>query len=174
MLPTFHGYKFLTIHLGRLSLVALLLAPIASVQAESSEKARYIESVITVLNIHADAIRQLANHNFRYSHNLARHANALHDTFGLVGPMDWHAAEAVTLQKISKDQPSLTAGQFEKMASQCQKSMKTLQRATLQRIEKGGEAAPVIKALDDVQQKCNDCHYLLGGTVPEVWRRSDR
>ncbi|MBF0158068.1 MAG: hypothetical protein HQL58_00940 [Magnetococcales bacterium] len=172
MLPLFHGRKILTSYLSRLSLVALLLVPVASAQAESPEKTRYIESVIALLNLHADAIRQLASHNFRYSQNLARHASALHDTFGLVGPMDWHAAEAVTLQKISKDQPGLTAGQFEKMASQCQKSMKTLHRAALQRIEKGGDAAPVIKALDTMQQQCNDCHHLLGGTVPEVWHRS--
>ncbi|MBF0284779.1 MAG: cytochrome c [Magnetococcales bacterium] len=161
--------------------LALLLVPLAPGWAESpspsaqspqsaGHKEHYIQSVITLLRLHADAIRQLATQEFKYSRNLARHATALHNTFGLLGPMDWHAAEAAKLQRKTGDGPLFAPDAFDKMADQCQKSMKDLYQASIHHLEGGGKSAePVLKALEEVQGKCSGCHNLLDGAAPDVW-----
>jgi cytochrome c556 len=83
--------------------------------------------------------------------------------------MDWHTAEAATMQKKAGDKPLLGVEEFEKMAEHCQKSMKTLQQAAVTRVEGGSGPEPVLKALDEVQSKCNDCHSHLEGIAPDVW-----
>ncbi|MBF0399722.1 MAG: cytochrome c [Magnetococcales bacterium] len=150
------------------------LLSMLSGQAVASEKEHYVQSVISLLRLHADAIRQLATKEFKYSRNLARHAAALHHTFGLLGPMDWHTAEAAFLQKKSADGQLLQADDFEKMADRCQLSMKTLQQTALQHVESGGKPEPVLKALDDVQGVCSSCHDLLGGAAPDVWGKQGK
>lgn len=139
-----------------------------------SQKEAYLQSIVTLMRLHANAIRQLATHEFKYSRNLARHATALHNTFGLLGPMDWHVAEAASLQKKNGEGPMLAADMFEKMAEQCQKSMKDLYQAAIHQLEKGGGPQPVLRALDDVQGKCNSCHALLDGVAPDVWGARDQ
>ncbi|MEO5351688.1 MAG: cytochrome c [Magnetococcus sp. XQGC-1] len=145
------------------------LSPVVSGQAAPLEKEQYVQSVISLLRLHANAIRQLATQEFKYSRNLARHAAALQHTFGLLGPMDWHTAEAVFLQEKKESGPVARVDLFEKMADQCQKSMKTLQQASLQHMESGGNPEPVLKALDDLQGKCNGCHDQLHGAAPDIW-----
>ncbi|MEO5362389.1 MAG: cytochrome c [Magnetococcus sp. DMHC-8] len=147
------------------------LLSILSIQASASEKDRYIQSVVSLLRLHADAIRQLASQEFKYSRNLARHAAALQHTFGLLGPMDWHAAKADFMQKKREDGHNQPADIFEKTSEQCQKHMKVLQQTALQHVESGGSPMPVLKALDDVQGTCNACHDLLNGAAPDVWGR---
>lgn len=159
------GRKGLTLAL----LLGLSLLPATPTRAEPSQRELYIQSVITLLRLHADAIHQLATHDFKYSHNLARHATALHNTFGLLGPMDWHAAEAASLQKRQGPVHNLNADDFDKMADQCQKSIKDLYQASIQHMENGGGSEPVLKALDEVQGRCNGCHDLLDGAAPDVW-----
>ncbi|MBF0270971.1 MAG: hypothetical protein HQL98_02690 [Magnetococcales bacterium] len=137
---------------------------------ESSEKDRYVESVITMLRLHAEAIRQLATHDFRYSRNLARHVSGLQHTFGLLGPMEWHVSTSITLQKKNGQGGSvLTEADFDKIAEQCQKSMKGLYQASIKQLEAGGSPEPVLKALDELQGKCTSCHSLLDGIAPDVW-----
>ncbi|MBF0190887.1 MAG: hypothetical protein HQL99_07010 [Magnetococcales bacterium] len=137
--------------------------------AAEKEKDHYVESVITMLRLHAEAIRQLATHDFRYSRNLARHASGLQHTFGLLGPMEWHVSTSTTLQKKDGSGSGLTEADFEKIAEQCQKSMKGLYQASIKRVESGGSAEPVLKALDELQGKCTSCHSLLEGVAPDVW-----
>ncbi|MBF0185667.1 MAG: cytochrome c [Magnetococcales bacterium] len=152
------------------SMGVLLAGPLSS-PLQASEREHYVQSVISLLRTHADTIRQLAMQDFKYSRNLARHADALIHTFGLLGPMDWHAAEASFLHKKQGDAPQLQPADFERLADQCQKSMRTLQTASLHHVEHGGSSAPVLKALEEIQGKCTGCHDLLDGAAPDVWGR---
>ncbi|WP_193771421.1 cytochrome c [Candidatus Magnetaquicoccus inordinatus] len=155
----------------RAGLLVTLLAMATGMSgaALASEREQYVQSVISLLRTHADTIRQLASQDFKYSRNLARHADALIHTFGLLGPMDWHAAEASFLHKKHGDSAHLQPADFDRLADQCQKSMRTLQTTSLQHVEHGGSAKPVLKALEDIQGKCTGCHDLLDGAAPDVW-----
>ncbi|MBF0340015.1 MAG: hypothetical protein HQL95_03525 [Magnetococcales bacterium] len=157
-------------HVGRYGMAAVLgvwLGWGVGHPALASEKDQYVESVITMIRLHAEAIRQLASHDFKYSRNLARHATGLQNTFGLLGPMEWHVSTSATLQK--KGGPVLKEEDFEKMAEQCQKSMKILYQASISHVESGAGTGPVLKALDELQGKCTGCHSLLDGVAPDVW-----
>lgn len=147
----------------------LMCATVALRPAEASEKEQYVQSVITMLRLHAAAIRQLVTHDFRYSRNLLRHVSALQNTFGLLGPMEWHVSSSTTLQKPGEGGVPLKEADFDRMAEQCQKSMKGLHQASVQYMESGGSAEPVIKALDELQGKCTGCHSILEGVAPDVW-----
>lgn len=70
----------------------------AAPATEQEDKARYVQEVVKVLRIHMDALRSLVTHKIKYSDNLVRHALALKDTFGLLGPMDWHAAKSAAMR----------------------------------------------------------------------------
>ena len=166
-----HAHTFRRMTGGRALWLGLLLGllPMVSNQTEASEREHYIHSVIAMLRLQVDTIRDLATQDFKYSRNLARHAMLLHNTFGLLGPMDWHAVEATFLQKKKADGTTIQASTFEEMADQCQKSMKTLLQLSVQHVEKGGKPEPVLKALDDLQGRCDNCHALLNGTAPDVW-----
>ncbi|MBF0628644.1 MAG: hypothetical protein HQL91_10565 [Magnetococcales bacterium] len=153
---------------GMVALCGVLAVAWSPDPVRASEKDQYVASVITMLRLHAEAIRQLATHDFKYSRNLARHVTGLQNTFGLLGPMDWHVSTSITLQK-SNPGPVLKEADFEKMADQCQKSMKGLYQASIQHVEEKASAEPVIKALDEVQSKCTGCHSLLEGVAPDVW-----
>ena len=156
---------------ARKVLAVAVLVPWLSVPLQASERETYVQSVISLLRTHSETIRQLASQDFKYSRNLARHADALIHTFGLLGPMDWHAAEASFLHKKQGDGMQVQTDDFDRLAEQCQKSMRTLQQASLAHVEHGGSAAPVLKALDDIQNKCTGCHDLLDGAAPDVWGR---
>lgn len=143
-------------------------------EARATEKEQYVNSVITLLRLHADAIRQLSTHDFKYSRNLARHATALQNAFGLLGPMEWHVSTSTTLQKQSSQAAALKAEDFEKMAEQCQKSMKGLYQAAIRHVDSGGNAEPVLKSLDELQGKCTSCHSLLDGVAPDVWGNTSK
>ncbi|MBF0108832.1 MAG: hypothetical protein HQL76_06640 [Magnetococcales bacterium] len=149
-----------------LSLSLFVVSPALS--AEPSHRDTYVQGVIAILRQHAAHIRMLATIDFKYSHNLVRHVSALEDSFGLLGPMDWHAARAVSLQENDGNHPLMDTEAFESLARDCQKSIKTLHQSAIHRIE-GGTAEPVLEALDKVQSKCNHCHGLLGGAAPDVW-----
>ena len=143
---------------------------------QETRKESYVEGVITLLRYHADFIRQTASRTFKYSHNIVRHATGLRHTFGLLGPMDWHAAKAASLQKEGQAEgpeegqtgPKLEAVDFNKMANDCENAFKVLHKAAVSRVE-GGEAKPVLQALDRLQEKCDACHSLLDGIAPNVW-----
>ncbi|MBF0212579.1 MAG: hypothetical protein HQM00_03320 [Magnetococcales bacterium] len=150
------------------ALCGVIGCALAPQEGVASEKERYVESVITMLRLHVEAIRQLATHDFRYSRNLTRHVSALQNTFGLLGPMEWHVSSSTSLQK-QDGRKNLTEEDFDKMAEQCQKSMKGLHQASIDYVESGGSPDPVLKSLDELQGKCTACHSLLDGVAPDVW-----
>ena len=98
-----------------LMITTLFLSWIMVVRAEEFTQKSYVDSVIVVLRIHADAISNLNTHKIKYSDNLARHAIALKETFGLLGPMDWHAADSAKLMNKNASNSDMDAEKFEKL-----------------------------------------------------------
>jgi hypothetical protein len=94
---------------------ALLLAD----PSRAIDRTEYVNSVIEILRIHARLLQELADtERFKYSDNLVRHATALDNTFGLLGPMEWHAAQSVALHaEVNADGEALDEATFESLAN---------------------------------------------------------
>ncbi|MBF0453287.1 MAG: cytochrome c [Magnetococcales bacterium] len=155
--------------LSALALSLFTLIHSGPVLAEKSEKEKYVSSVVTLLRLHEQAIRQLSTNSFKYSENLARHAKALQQTFGLLGPMDWHTAKSVTMHRRVKKANRVDAQSFELLAKNSTKTLKSLHLAARQELEEGKKGV-VIEALETLQRTCQQCHDLLPeGAAPQVW-----
>ena len=68
-----------------LLVIAISLSWVSAVQAEQISKDSYVNSIITILRIHADAIEDLNSSHMKYSSNLVRHTIALDRAFGQIG-----------------------------------------------------------------------------------------
>jgi hypothetical protein len=149
--------------------IILSLTFILNVRAAGFDRDTYVDSVITVLRIHKDAIRNLTAHEMKYSDNLVRHAVAVQKTFGLLGPMDWHAAESVRITKKKGSHREMEEAQFEKLAKNSQKAMKGLIRAAHETMEEDDREG-LHEALGTMMDSCNACHaYLPKSVAPDVW-----
>lgn len=151
-------------------IASLCLAWSVGAQADEFDRESYVQSVITVLRIHADAIRSLTVHEMKYSDNLVRHTIAIQRTFGLLGPMDWHAAESANLLKEKRTSgASMDAERFERLGKNSQKAMKDLVRAAHENMEEDDREG-LLEALEQMKNSCNDCHaYLPSSVAPDVW-----
>ena len=147
----------------------LVLSWIVAARADEVNQKSYVESVIIVLRIHADAISGLSTHQMKYSDNLVRHAVALQRTFGLLGPMDWHAANSSKLMTKDASKLGMDEEQFEKLERRSRNAMKGLVIATQDAmVEENREG--VKEALENVKDSCNACHsYLPASVAPDVW-----
>jgi len=139
-------------------------------QADNFDKDSYIQSVISILKLHTDAIRNLTVHEMKYSDNLVRHAVAVQKAFDLLGPMDWHAAESVKLlNKSIASNKDMNAEKFEKLAMNSKKALNGLVRAAHESLEEEDREG-VIEALQTMMNSCDSCHaYLPSSVVPDVW-----
>jgi hypothetical protein len=153
-----------------LVIATLCLSLSVAVQADKFDREAYVKSVITVLRIHANAIRNLTAHEMKYSDNLVRHAIALQRAFGLVGPMDWHAAESADWHiKKGESDGDMDAEQFEKLGKNSERALKDLVLAAHDNMEEDDREA-LLEALDRMTNSCNACHaYLPSAAAPDVW-----
>ena len=140
----------------------------AAPAAEFNQKS-YVDSVIIVLQFHADAISNLSTHKIKYSDNLVRHAVDLQRTFGLLGPMDWHAANSAKLMNKDASTLGMDEEQFEKLERRSRTAMKALVIAAQNAMVEDNREG-VKEALDNVKESCNACHsYLPESVAPDVW-----
>ena len=140
----------------------------AAPAAEFNQKS-YVDSVIIVLRFHADAISNLSTHKIKYSDNLVRHAVDLQRTFGLLGPMDWHAANSAKLMNKDASTLGMDEEQFEKLERRSRTAMKALVIAAQNAMVEDNREG-VKEALDNVKESCNACHsYLPESVAPDVW-----
>ena len=147
----------------------LVLCWIMAARAGEFNQKTYVESVITVLRINADAISGLSTHQMKYSDNLVRHAVALQRTFGLLGPMDWHAADSAKLMNKDASSKGMDEAQFEKLENRSRSAMRALVVATQDAMVEDNREG-VKEALDNVKDSCNACHsYLPESVAPDVW-----
>jgi hypothetical protein len=151
-------------------IATLCLSWSSGVFAGNFSRDSYVESVITVLKIHVHALRNLSAHENKYSDNLVRHSVAIEKTFGLLGPMDWHAAESVDLIKKRKSaELNMNAEKFEKLAKKSKKAMKGLIRVAHENMEEDDREG-LNEALVTMMNSCNACHaYLPSSVAPDVW-----
>jgi len=147
----------------------LCLSWIMVVRADEFNQKSYVESVIAVLRIHADALQNLNTHRIKYSDNLARHAIAIQHTFGLLGPMDWHAAESAKLMNKDASNSDMDAEKFEKLERRSRDALKGLVFAAHEAMEEDNREG-LNEALKDMKNSCNACHaYLPESVAPDVW-----
>jgi hypothetical protein len=109
---------------------------------------------------------------FKYSDNLVRSAIAIERTFGLLGPMEWHAVQAA---KISRERKGTDANLDEKifddLARTSQRALKEIVRAAHDVMENQDPDPDILlTAIKEMQQSCNNCHSLLPKSVaPDLW-----
>lgn len=141
----------------------------ASVYA--GDRDEYTSSVMEILRMHVNLLEQLSmSSRFKYSDNLVRHAVAIKSTFGLLGPMEWHAAEAASIAlRNNGNKDDLNEELFEDLERASRKSLKDLVRTAHDSMEQH-DAKGVITAIKDMKQSCENCHSLLPKSVaPDLW-----
>lgn len=152
-----------------LMITTLFLSWITVVRAEEFTQKSYVESVIIVLRIHANAISNLNTHKTKYSDNLARHAIALQQTFGLLGPMDWHAANSAQLMNQNASNSDMDAEKFEKLEERSRYALKAVYFAAHDAMDEDNREG-LKEALENMKESCNACHaYLPESVAPDVW-----
>jgi hypothetical protein len=150
-------------------ITTLFLSCITVVRAEEFTQKSYVESVIIVLRIHADAISNLNTHKIKYSDNLARHAIALQQTFGLLGPMEYHAADSAKLMNKNTSNTDMDAEKFENLEQRSRYALKALYFAAHDAMDEGNHEG-LKEALENMKDSCNACHaYLPESVAPDVW-----
>ena len=154
----------------RLSICMLVVPAFTSGSpAVAIDREEYVDSVILILRTHTELMEAMAEGTrFRYSDNLVRHANQIRETFGLLGPMEWHAAEAAALHSADDD-VALDEEKFDSLASASRRSLTNLVRAahdSMERYDREG----LLDAIATMKQSCMNCHNLLPEYVaPRVW-----
>ena len=148
-------------------LVAASLIGVSPVLAQDNDE--YVESVISILRTHTQLMESMAQGpRFRYSDNLVRHAQQIRETFGLVGPMEWHAAQAAELLSGEGD-AALNEDMFESLALTSQRALSNLVRAahdSMERYDREG----LLEAITAMKQSCMNCHDLLPESIaPRIW-----
>ncbi len=165
-----HETRLVKFFLVGLSLGALAGTP-AAAAAEPGAKVKdeYVAQVVTLMRTHVAAMRWLMDNKIRYSDNMVRHAIALERTFGMVGPMEWHAAEAFTYMRDSGAAEKLDEAHFEELAEQSHNAIHRLPRAA-ERYMRDSNKARMRDAINAVISSCGACHSKLPkGAVPDVW-----
>jgi len=155
-------------------LIAIVLFGIGSTHAV--DRVQYAESVMDILRMHVGLLQELSvTDRFKYSDNVVRHATAIERTFGLLGPMEWHAAESARLHsKHMGNGTDLNEGMFEDLARASRKSLKDLVRAAHDSMEEYDRDG-VLSAIERMKQSCNNCHTLLPEAVaPDLWGPLER
>jgi len=154
----------------RLPFCLLLAASLIGVSPVLAlDKDEYVESVISILRSHTQLMESMAQGTrFKYSDNLVRHANQIRETFGLLGPMEWHAAQAADLHSIESE-VALNEEQFESLAFASRRSLTNLVRAahdSMERYDREG----LLEAIATMKQSCMNCHNLLPESIaPRIW-----
>lgn len=135
------------------------------------DKDDYASSVLEILRMHVALLEQLSTSSrFKYSDNLVRHAVAIKSTFGLLGPMEWHAAESASIAARNKGaNVDLNEEMFEDLEKASRKSLRDLVLAAHDSMEQH-DAEGVIAAIKDLKKSCENCHsHLPKSVAPDLW-----
>lgn len=148
----------------------------SAVSTYALDRDEYVTSVIGILRTHVDILEELTvAHQFKYSDNLVRHAVAVEETFGLLGPMEWHAAQAAKIRSLKQGSSTkLDEDMFEDLARASRKSLKELIHAahdSMVEYDRDG----ILDAISEMKESCNSCHSLLPKAVaPDIWGPLER
>ena len=154
-----------------LSFFLIMIAVCSSVSTYAIDRSDYAITVMQILRTHVNLMQELAvTTRFKYSDNLVRHAIAVERTFGLLGPMEWHAAESARLRSQQQGtNTDLDEDIFEDLGRASRNSIRDLVRAAHDSMEEYDRAG-VLNAIDRMKQSCDNCHRLLPKSVaPDLW-----
>lgn len=158
--------------LGLVSCV-LSIAPTVSVAVDEAKArdAAYLEQVVGVMRSHVASMRMILDHDeMKYSDNIVRHAEAFERTFGMVGPMEWHAAEAFGYMAKSDQSEKLSEAQFEELAEESQVAINKIKRSA-KRFMRDKNKDLMRGSINNMIKSCGACHSKMPkGTVPSVWK----
>jgi cytochrome c556 len=169
--------------MGRMLAVVLLFgAPLAGAAEEDTPPIDqregihydYLEVVASILRGHVSAMRMILDSGeMRYSDNLVRHAQAIERAFGMIGPMEWHAAEAMRNARPSEAN-DLREQDFIALGEKSYNAIHALPRAA-ERYMRDRNKARLQTAINHMMNSCVACHSKLpAGYVPNVWRNLSR
>jgi hypothetical protein len=151
---------------------ALAVMPCTAVAEESAKtpSAAYLEQVVSVLRSHVISMRMILDHDdMKYADNMVRHAEAFERAFGMVGPMEWHVAEAFQYVQDKDATEKLTKQRFEELAENSRKAISRIKRSA-KRYMRDKNKQLMHESIDNMIKSCDSCHSKLpAGTVPHVW-----
>jgi cytochrome c556 len=156
--------------------MALVFFSLVSTAAFSEESLQtrhqaYLDQVTGVLRSHVLAMRMILDHDdLRYSDNMVRHAEAFERAFGMIGPMEWHAAEAFSFSQRTSADEKLTQAQFEELADESYMAIRQIKRSAT-RYMRDKNKDLMRASINDMIESCGACHSRLPeGSVPSVWQ----
>ena len=157
--------------------VGLVLAPLQCISikayAEESLQTRndaYVDQVVGILRSHVLSMRMILDHDdLKYADNLVRHAEAFGRAFGMVGPMEWHVAEAFSYSQKSDAAEKLSEEQFEELAEETRLAISQIKRSAI-RYGRDKKKELMRESINKMMKSCGACHSRFPeGTVPHVW-----
>jgi len=156
-----------------LALASLQFIPIAA-YAEEGLQARndaYLNQIVGILRSHVLSMRMILDHDdLKYADNMVRHAAAFERAFGMVGPMEWHVAEAFNHAQKSDAAEKLSEEQFEELAENARMAISQIKRSAI-RYGRDKKKELMRDSINRMIKSCGACHSRLPeGTVPHVWK----
>ncbi|MDJ0739211.1 MAG: cytochrome c [Gammaproteobacteria bacterium] len=156
-----------------LVLASMVSLPVNSTAADAAptQNQAYLEQVVGVLRSHVLSMRMILDHDdLKYADNMVRHAEAFERTFGMIGPMEWHIAEAFSHAQKTDAADKLNQAQFEQLAEQSRLAIEKIKRSAKRYVRDKNEAL-MRASINDMIKSCGACHSKLpAGTVPRVWK----
>jgi len=156
-----------------LALAALQFIPIQAYAEEGVQTPNdaYVDQVVGVLRSHVLSMRMiLDNDDLKYADNMVRHAEAFERSFGMVGPMEWHVAEAFSHAQKTEAGEKLSKKQFEELAENTRRAINKIKRSAI-RYMRDGKKELMRNSINRMIKSCGACHSKLPeGTVPHVWK----
>jgi len=156
-----------------LALASLQFISIAAYSEESVQTPNdvYLEQVVSVLRSHVLSMRMILDHDdLRYADNMVRHAEAFERAFGMVGPMEWHVAEAFAHAQKTNAEEKLSKKQFDELAEDSRVAMKKIKRSAI-RYGRDKKRKLMRDSINRMIKSCVACHSKFPeGTVPHVWK----
>ena len=156
-----------------MALVLMIGLPV-SASAEGATKAdndAYLELIVGTLRSHVLSMRMILDHDdLKYADNIVRHAEALERSFGMIGPMEWHVAEAFDHMQNSDSVEKLSQEEFEEMAENSRRAISQIKRSAVRYLR--DKKKPLLRdSINRMIESCGACHSKLPeGTVPSVWK----
>ena len=150
--------------------IAALQFTSVNAHAEESLKAHndaYLDQVMGVLRAHVVSMRMILEHDdLRYADNMVRHAEAFARAFGMVGPMEWHVAEAFSYARKTEAGQKLRREKFEELADNTRRAIVGIKRSAV-RYMRDHDKQLMRASINRMIESCGACHSKMReGTVP--------
>ena len=163
-------FEFIAIGLALASLQGVPMKAYADERLQAPSD-MYLNQVVGVLRSHVLAMRMILDHDdLKYADNMVRHAEAFERAFGMVGPMEWHVAEAFNYSQKSDAAEKLSEQQFEELAENSRTAIGKIKRSDI-RYMRDKNKKLMRDSIDNMIISCGACHSRFPeGTVPHVWK----